>query len=64
MLQYISSILTLPVHWSVSEMDSSLTDEDLIDDVITFFIAGHETTANCLSFLICEVGRRPEVMLR
>ena len=45
-------------------MDPSLTDEDLLDDFVTFFIAGHETVASVLSFLLCEVGRRPEIMQR
>jgi len=48
----------------ILEAEPSLTDEDLLDDFVTFFIAGQETTANALSFLLCEVGRRPEVMQR
>jgi len=61
----VFTILRCSVHtWLIIEMEPSLTDEDLLDDFMTFFIAGHETTANALSFLICEVGRRPDVMQR
>jgi len=46
------------------EEDESLTDEDVLDDFVTFFIAGQETTANALSFLLCEIGKRPDIMQR
>jgi cytochrome P450 len=45
-------------------MDPSLTDEDLLDDFTTFFFAGQETTANALSFMFSEVGRKPDVVQR
>ncbi len=35
--------------------------ENLIDEFITFFIAGQETTANTLSFCILELARNPDV---
>ena len=35
--------------------------EDLVDDFMTIFIAGQETTSNTLSFLLNEVGQRPEI---
>jgi cholesterol 24(S)-hydroxylase len=35
--------------------------EALIDDFVTFFIAGQETTANTLAFSFLEMGRNPEV---
>jgi cytochrome P450 len=35
--------------------------EDLIDDFISFFIAGQETTSNALAFCLMEVGQNPEV---
>jgi len=46
------------------EADPLLTDDNLLDDFVTFFVAGQETTANALSFLLCEVGQRPDVMQR
>jgi len=46
------------------EVGDYLTDEDLLDDFISVFVAGQETTANALSFLLNEVVRRPEIALR
>ncbi|XP_074985968.1 cholesterol 24-hydroxylase isoform X4 [Caretta caretta] len=39
-------------------------DETILDNFVTFFIAGHETTANQLSFTIMELGRQPEILER
>ncbi|KAG9481139.1 hypothetical protein GDO78_010407 [Eleutherodactylus coqui] len=36
--------------------------EDLLDNFVTFFIAGHETTANQLSFTVMELSRNPEIL--
>jgi cholesterol 24(S)-hydroxylase len=38
--------------------------EDMIDDFITFFIAGQETTANTLSFCFQELSKNPQVFLK
>jgi cholesterol 24-hydroxylase len=35
--------------------------EDMIDDFLTFFIAGQETTAGTLAFCIIELARHPLV---
>uniref|UniRef100_A0A672ZY12 Cytochrome P450, family 46, subfamily A, polypeptide 1, tandem duplicate 4 n=1 Tax=Sphaeramia orbicularis TaxID=375764 RepID=A0A672ZY12_9TELE len=38
-------------------------DEELmVDNFVTFFIAGHETAANQLAFCVMELGRHPEIM--
>ncbi|XP_065449661.1 cholesterol 24-hydroxylase isoform X6 [Chrysemys picta bellii] len=39
-------------------------DENILDNFVTFFIAGHETTSNQLSFTIMELGRQPEILER
>uniref|UniRef100_A0A8C9WPH1 Cholesterol 24-hydroxylase n=1 Tax=Scleropages formosus TaxID=113540 RepID=A0A8C9WPH1_SCLFO len=36
--------------------------EQMLDNFLTFFIAGQETTANQLSFAIMELGRHPEIL--
>lgn len=36
--------------------------EDMIDDFITFFVAGQETTANALAFCFLELARNPLVV--
>jgi len=46
------------------EVGDDLTDDDLLDDFVTLFVAGQETTANALSFLLNEVVRRPEIALK
>ncbi|XP_056403227.1 cholesterol 24-hydroxylase-like isoform X3 [Hyla sarda] len=38
--------------------------EDLIDNFVTFFIAGQETTANQLSFAVMELTRHPDILAR
>jgi cholesterol 24(S)-hydroxylase len=35
--------------------------EDMIDDFITFFVAGQETTANTLAFCFIEIAKHPLV---
>lgn len=42
--------------------NESLDMEDMIDDFITFFIAGQETTANTLAFCFLELARHPEIV--
>ncbi len=41
-----------------------LTDEQLRDEVMTLFLAGHETTANALSFTFWLLARNPDVEAR
>lgn len=38
-----------------------MTDEQLRDEVMTIFVAGHETTANAMAWLLCLVAQNPEV---
>ncbi|XP_018416585.1 PREDICTED: cholesterol 24-hydroxylase-like [Nanorana parkeri] len=38
--------------------------EILLDNFVTFFIAGQETTANQLSFAVMELARHPEILER
>ncbi|XP_054828175.1 cholesterol 24-hydroxylase-like [Eublepharis macularius] len=55
-------ILTLILKNAAQEGDYD--DENMLDNFITFFFAGHETTANQLSFAIMELGRQPEIMAK
>ncbi len=53
--------------WTSESVFFSATVDDFdmeaaLDDFVTFFIAGQETTANTMSFLLMECGRRPDVM--
>ncbi|XP_038072893.1 cholesterol 24-hydroxylase-like isoform X2 [Patiria miniata] len=44
--------------------DGQFDMEGLVDEFLTFFIAGQETTANLLSFTLLELGHHPEIMHR
>jgi cytochrome P450 len=43
---------------------SALTDQQVRDEVMTLLLAGHETTANTLSWTWYELGKHPEVVAR
>ena len=43
-----------------SQQSSGWTDEEIREEVMTIFIAGHETTANTLSFALAELAKQPE----
>ncbi|XP_075048848.1 cholesterol 24-hydroxylase-like isoform X2 [Mixophyes fleayi] len=45
-------------------LEESCDMESLLDNFVTFFIAGQETTANQLSFAVMEMTRNPEVLAR
>ncbi|CAL1586033.1 unnamed protein product [Knipowitschia caucasica] len=45
--------------------EESMTKEDeefMVDNFVTFFIAGQETTANTLAFCVMELGRHPDIL--
>ncbi|KAI8368250.1 cytochrome P450 [Radiomyces spectabilis] len=41
--------------------DHGLSDENIRDQVVTFLIAGHDTTANTLAWTLYEFARNPEI---
>jgi cytochrome P450/NADPH-cytochrome P450 reductase len=43
------------------EHNLGLSDENIRDQVITFLIAGHDTTANTLAYTLYELSRHPDV---
>ena len=43
---------------------SGMTDAQLRDEAVTLFVAGHETTANALSFALMLLGDHPELDAR
>lgn len=46
---------------STYEDGSSMNDEHLIDELLVIFTAGHETTANALSFAVQLLAHHPEI---
>ncbi|KAM4521737.1 cholesterol 24-hydroxylase-like isoform 1-T1 [Odontesthes bonariensis] len=56
-------ILTQIIKTAAAEENMTEEDEELmLDNFVTFFIAGQETTANQLGFCIMELGRHPEIL--
>ncbi|XP_060908492.1 cholesterol 24-hydroxylase-like [Labrus mixtus] len=49
---------------SAGKEDSMTTEDEelMLDNFVTFFIAGQETTANQLAFCIMELGRQPDIL--
>jgi cytochrome P450 len=47
-----------------AEDGEALTDAELRDQLVTFLLAGHETTATTLSWVLHELAHRPELMER
>ena len=47
-----------------ADTGEQMNDEQLRDEVMTLFLAGHETTANALSWLWLALARNPEVRER
>ena len=46
------------------EGTGGMTDKQLRDECVTVMLAGHETTANALSFALWELARNPDVQER
>jgi len=44
------------------EDGTSMTNEQLIDEILIFFVAGHETTANALTFTFHLLAKYPEIL--
>lgn len=57
-------LLSMLLHAQDVEGTGGMTDTQLRDEVITLFLAGHETTANALTWLWVMVARHPEVEAR
>ncbi|XP_061232409.1 cholesterol 24-hydroxylase isoform X3 [Neopsephotus bourkii] len=45
-------------------LEETRDDENILDNFITFFVAGHETTANQLSFTVMALAQHPEILKR
>jgi cytochrome P450 len=44
------------------EDGTSMNNEQLIDEILIFFVAGHETTANALTFTFHLLAKHPEIL--
>jgi cytochrome P450 len=54
-------LLSMLLSATEEETGRGMTDEQLRDEVMTIFVAGHETTANAMAWLLYLVSKHPEV---
>lgn len=54
-------VLSLIIHCQDINPDAMTLDE-ILDDIVTFIVAGQETTANAMSFIFLELARRPDIV--
>ncbi|XP_070571349.1 cholesterol 24-hydroxylase-like isoform X2 [Ptychodera flava] len=57
-------ILTYIIKSTNEDDDIQVQIEEMVDQFVTIFIAGMETTANQLSFALIEICKHPEVLAR
>lgn len=57
-------LLSLLLHAQDADDGTGMTDQQVRDEVITLFLAGHETTANALAWAWVLLARHPEVEAR
>ncbi|KAJ1919174.1 hypothetical protein H4219_002121 [Mycoemilia scoparia] len=55
-----SDLLTLMVEAKVNK-GGEATEKEFHDNIVLFYLAGHETTANALAFIMMELARAPEI---
>ncbi len=59
-----NDLLTMLMEVEDADTAERMTDSQLRDEVITIYLAGHETTANALSFTFYLLAKHPEVKER
>ncbi len=57
-------LLSLLLHAQDAEGSGGMTDRQVRDEVITLFLAGHETTANALTWIWVLLARHPDIEAR
>lgn len=55
-----NDLLDMLIHARYEDTQLPMSDEQLVDEMLILFIAGHETTANALSFIFFEISQNPE----
>ena len=56
-----NDLLDMLIQTRYEDTQLPMSDEQLVDEMLILFIAGHETTANALSFIFFEISQNPEV---
>jgi cytochrome P450/NADPH-cytochrome P450 reductase len=49
---------------AVDEHNLGLSDQNIRDQIVTFLIAGHDTTANTLAWTLYELARNPDIQAK
>lgn len=57
-------LLTMLMEVEDADTRERMTDKQLRDEVLTIFIAGHETTANAMAFTLYLLAKNPEAKAR
>lgn len=55
-----NDLLDMLIHTRYEDTQLPMSDEQLVDEMLILFIAGHETTANALSFIFFEISQNPD----
>ncbi|CDO77274.1 hypothetical protein BN946_scf184753.g24 [Trametes cinnabarina] len=59
--EWVALLTVTPVKANASENPKSrLSDEEMISQMATFLLAGHETTANSMTWMLYELARHPD----
>ena len=56
--------LILLSHVTIIEKEENIEMAELVDEFVTFYLAGQETTSNLLSFSIVMLQQHPDVLHR
>ncbi|KAG8944219.1 hypothetical protein FRC04_002086 [Tulasnella sp. 424] len=54
-----TDIISLLLRSSVT--DNGLTEDELLDNIVTFVVAGHETTSGTVNYTLLELAKQPEL---
>ncbi|MDN5480557.1 MAG: cytochrome P450, partial [Chryseobacterium sp.] len=55
-----NDLLDMLIQTRYEDTQLPMSDEQLVDEMLILFIAGHETTANALTFIFFEISQNPE----
>ncbi|KAI9022468.1 cytochrome P450 [Hyaloraphidium curvatum] len=58
------SILGLILKMGTLSEDDKLSESDLLDEIMTFLVAGHETTAGTASFALLYLAKHPDCLAK
>jgi len=62
--EHPDDLLSMLLESKYEDTGLGMNDEQLIDECLILFVAGHETSANALSWMIYMLGKHPEEMMR